>query len=158
MGNPFLHVELMSNDVGNAKSYYGRLFDWKFEEMPMSDGSYTMIKVGEGTGGGLMKNPIPGASSAWLAYVLVSDIKAATSKARSLGASVMKDVTALLVAFILDAAPGGVPSPGRQVNHRWLDEFRGWVYGLGYGAQLGLVLDSRPCVAAASVCSAISII
>ncbi len=93
MGNPFVHVELMSNDVGNAKSFYGRLFDWKFEEMPMSDGSYTMIKVGEGTGGGLMKNPIPGASSAWLAYVLVSDIKSATAKARSLGATVMKDVT-----------------------------------------------------------------
>ena len=93
MGNPFVHVELMSNDVGNAKAFYGRLFDWKFEEMPMSDGSYTMIKVGEGTGGGLMKNPIPGASSAWLAYVLVSDIKSATAKARSLGATVMKDVT-----------------------------------------------------------------
>src|SRR2546428_12952379 len=92
MGNPFVHVELMSNDVGNAKSFYGRLFDWKFEEMPMSDGSYTMIKVGEGTGGGLMKNPIPGASSAWLAYVLGRGIKAPTSKARSLGRSGMKDV------------------------------------------------------------------
>ena len=93
MSNPFVHVELMSNDVGNAKSFYGKLFDWTFEDMPMGDRTYTMIRVGEGTGGGLMTNPIPGASSAWLAYVLVDDIKAATSKARSLGAKVMKDVT-----------------------------------------------------------------
>jgi uncharacterized protein len=93
MSNPFVHVELMSNDVGKTKAFYGTLFDWKFEDMPMGDIPYTMIRVGEGTGGGLMKNPIPGASSAWLAYVLVGDIKAATSKARSLGANVMKDVT-----------------------------------------------------------------
>ena len=31
-----------------------------------------------------------------------------------------------------------VPGPRRQVNERWLDEYRGWVYGLGFGAQLGL--------------------
>jgi predicted enzyme related to lactoylglutathione lyase len=93
MGNPFVHVELMSTDVGKAKSFYGKLFDWKLEDMPMGDMTYTMIRVGEGTGGGLMKNPVPGAPSSWLAYVLVDDLKAATSKAKSLGATVMKDVT-----------------------------------------------------------------
>src|SRR5437588_7271839 len=30
-----------------------------------------------------------------------------------------------------------VPGPRRQVDERWLDEFRGWVYGLGFGAQMG---------------------
>jgi predicted enzyme related to lactoylglutathione lyase len=93
MGNPFVHVELMSNDVGKAKTFYGKLFDWKLEDMPIGDMTYTMIKVGEGTGGGMMKNPIPGAPSAWMAYVLVDDLKAATAKAKSLGANVMKDVT-----------------------------------------------------------------
>src|SRR3984893_18638861 len=93
MDNPFVHVELMSTDVGKAKSFYGKLFDWKQVDMPMVDMTYTMIRVGEGTGGGLMKNPIPGAPSSWLAYVLVDDLKAATSKAKSLGATVMKDVT-----------------------------------------------------------------
>jgi len=44
---------------------------------------------------------------------------------------------ALLVAVALDLLRA-VPGPRRQVNERWLDEFRGWVYGLGYGAQLGL--------------------
>ena len=31
----------------------------------------------------------------------------------------------------------GVPTLHRQVDERWLTEFRGWVYGLGFGAQLG---------------------
>ncbi len=93
MGNPFVHVELMANDVGKAKSFYGKLFDWKLEDMPIGDMTYTMIQVGEGTGGGLMKNPIPNAPSAWLAYVQVGDLKAATGKAKSLGATVMKDAT-----------------------------------------------------------------
>jgi len=53
--------------------------------------TYTIIKVGEGTGGGLMKNPIPNAPSMWVAYVDVNDLQAATSKAKSLGAKVMKD-------------------------------------------------------------------
>jgi uncharacterized protein len=96
MANPFVHVELNTTDVAKAKSFYGKLFDWKLEDVPMPEGSYTMIQVGEGTGGGLMKHPIPGAPSAWLAYVLVDDVKAATSKAKSLGATVMKDVTEVM--------------------------------------------------------------
>jgi hypothetical protein len=45
---------------------------------------------------------------------------------------------AALLALAIDAGPLRVPGPDRQVNERWLDEFRGWVYGLGFGAQLGL--------------------
>ena len=87
MANPFVHVELDTPDVAKAKAFYGKLFDWKLEDVPMGDGTtYTMIGVGEGTGGGMMKNPMPNAPSIWLAYVLVDDIKAATQKARSLGA------------------------------------------------------------------------
>jgi len=55
--------------------------------------TYTMIQPGEGTGGGLMQQPVPGAPSTWLAYVVVDDVKAATEKAKSLGARVMKDVS-----------------------------------------------------------------
>ncbi len=45
---------------------------------------------------------------------------------------------ALLAAIVLDAGAHSIPGPRRQVNERWLDEYRSWVYGLGYGAQLGL--------------------
>jgi len=94
MGNPFVHVELASTDVPKSKAFYGKLFDWQLEDADMGPaGTYTLIKVGEGTGGGMMKQLMPNAPSAWLAYVLVDDIKAATEKAKSLGATVIKDVT-----------------------------------------------------------------
>ena len=94
MSNPFCHVELNTTDVKKAKDFYGKLFNWKLEDIP--GGDYTMIGVGEGTGGGMMKNPIPGAPSFWLSYVLVDDIEASTKKAKSLGAQVMKDVTPVM--------------------------------------------------------------
>jgi predicted enzyme related to lactoylglutathione lyase len=93
MGNPFVHVELMATDVSKAKAFYGKMFDWKLEDMDMGYMTYTMIKVGEGTGGGLMKNPMPNATSMWVVYVNVDDLKAATNKAKSLGAQLVKDVT-----------------------------------------------------------------
>jgi predicted enzyme related to lactoylglutathione lyase len=93
MANPFVHVELSTTDLDKAKTFYGKLFDWKLEDVPMPGGSYTLIGVGQGTGGGMMKQSIPGAPSSWLAYVEVDDIAAATQKAKSLGATVMTDVT-----------------------------------------------------------------
>ena len=96
MANPFVHVELNTTDVAKAKGFYGKLFDWKMEDVPMESGTYTMIGVGDGTGGGLMKHPMPAAPSMWLAYVLVDDIEAATRKAKSLGATVVKDVTEVM--------------------------------------------------------------
>jgi predicted enzyme related to lactoylglutathione lyase len=98
MSNSFVHVELNSTDVDKSKSFYGKLFDWKLEDVPMGDFTYTMIKPGSGPGGGMMKHPVPGAPSAWLAYVQVDDIDAATKKAKSLGATIMKDVTEVMGA------------------------------------------------------------
>ena len=52
MAHPFVHVELMSTDVGKSKSFYGKLFDWTLEDMDMGDMTYTLVKPGEGPGGG----------------------------------------------------------------------------------------------------------
>ena len=94
MANPFVHVELHTTDPAKAKDFYGRLFTWKMEDMQMGPGmTYTMLKPGEGTGGGLMKQMAPGAPSSWLAYVIVDDINASTALAKSLGAQVVTDVT-----------------------------------------------------------------
>jgi hypothetical protein len=42
--------------------------------------------------------------------------------------------------LLLDARPRGwrVPGPRRQVDENWLVTYRGWVYGAGFGAQLGI--------------------
>jgi predicted enzyme related to lactoylglutathione lyase len=112
MPNPFVHVELSTTDVAQAKKFYGKLFDWKMEDIPMGvDAAYTLINVGEGTGGGLVKQMMPGAPSAWLAYVLVDNIEAATAKAKKLGATVVKEVTEIMdtgwLSLIVD--PTGAP-------------------------------------------------
>ncbi|MGH9065654.1 MAG: hypothetical protein ACRD0L_17125 [Acidimicrobiales bacterium] len=46
---------------------------------------------------------------------------------------------AAVVAIGLDAGIGGVavPTVRRQVDERWLSRYRGWVYGVGFGFQLG---------------------
>jgi predicted enzyme related to lactoylglutathione lyase len=112
MANPFVHVELNTTDVEKSKSFYGSLFDWKMEDMSMGDFTYTTIGVGGGTGGGMLKHPMPGAPSTWLAYVDVADIHAATEKARSLGANVVKDVTEVpgmgWFSIILDPTGAGL--------------------------------------------------
>ncbi|MFZ4408444.1 MAG: VOC family protein [Paracraurococcus sp.] len=92
MANPFVHIELSSTDIDASKSFYTGLFDWTLQDVPMANGpTYTMIQVGEGTGGGMVAQMQPGAPSAWLPYVGVEDIKASTAKAASLGATVMLD-------------------------------------------------------------------
>jgi uncharacterized protein len=91
MANPFVHIELLTNDVARAREFYTSLFGWKLEDIPGMD--YAIINVGEGTGGGMMKIPMPDMPSHWLPYVGVEDASAATEKAKSLGATVCKEVT-----------------------------------------------------------------
>jgi hypothetical protein len=43
-------------------------------------------------------------------------------------------------AFDLGVMPFALPTVRRQVDERWLHRYRGWVYGLGFGVQLGLGL------------------
>jgi len=94
MANPFVHIELNTTDPAKAKAFYGALLDWKLEDMDMGGGMiYTMIGVGEGTGGGMMKHPMPGAPSLWIPYILVSDVAGSTQKAKDAGGTIIKDVS-----------------------------------------------------------------
>jgi hypothetical protein len=90
MSNPFVHLELSTPDTAKAKEFYGKLFNWSFTDNDMGGGMvYTTFKPAEGPGGGMMT--MPGAPTHWLAYVGVEDIHAATDKAKSLGATVIRE-------------------------------------------------------------------
>jgi len=50
MPNPFVHVELYTQDLEKSKKFYTAMFDWKLEDAPGME--YTMINVGEGRAAG----------------------------------------------------------------------------------------------------------
>jgi predicted enzyme related to lactoylglutathione lyase len=93
MANSFVHVELNTTDPAKARAFYSKLFSWQLEDMDMGGSTYTMIKPGDGPGGGMQQHPMPGAPSLWLTYINVDDVKASTAKAKTLGAQVIRDVT-----------------------------------------------------------------
>ena len=97
MANPFVHVELHTDGVDKAKAFYGELLDWKLEDVPMGDTTYTMVGVGDGTSGGMMTNPVPDGPSHWVAYVSVDNAATATEKAQELGAKIVVPKTEGLV-------------------------------------------------------------
>lgn len=71
-----------------------------------------------------------------LAFGLGSLITGAASLqgAALAGAVAVATLICVVVAEPLVRRPLGLQ---RQVNERWLDHFRGWVYGAGFGFQLG---------------------
>ena len=89
-------------------------------------------------------------------YVMGSVLGGATRGALlgSLGALVPSELrpsatmTTLVLATLLALAAASeagrmrvpVPSLSRQVNEDWLDQYRGWVIGFGFGYQLGLAV------------------
>jgi predicted enzyme related to lactoylglutathione lyase len=88
----FVHHELSTNDPSAAKKFYKGLFGWKFTDFKQADGSvYQMFTTDDKEGGGIQKNPMPGAPSAWLQYVGVKSVKKAMAKAVKLGGKSLLD-------------------------------------------------------------------
>lgn len=72
MANPIIHFELMVADPAATRAFYGRVFDWKFDETSFP--GYTMINTGKEPGGGLMARPPGAPMSALNLYFAVADI------------------------------------------------------------------------------------
>ena len=86
-------VEANVDDPKAAQAFYGQVFGWSFDEMPMPQGSYAMAKRGGTQAAGLMKLAAEakkmGAPSHWLAYVSCEDTDKSTEKAKQLGGKVL---------------------------------------------------------------------
>jgi len=112
MANPFVHIELTTDNPGKAKEFYGALFSWGLEDQPMPQGTYTMVKAGDGPGGGIMAKPGPEVPTAWTPYVEVDSVDATVAKARKLGAKIIRDKTPIpqmgAFAILLDPTGGAI--------------------------------------------------
>jgi hypothetical protein len=88
MPNPFIHIELQTQDLVKAKAFYSALFDWRFDDIPGM--KYTMVEVGEGTGGGMMQAKEPGPRSQWIPFIQVDDVHGTAERVRALGGMILK--------------------------------------------------------------------
>jgi hypothetical protein len=90
MANPFVHIELSTDDPAAAQKFYKSVFDWKFSAAPGMP-SYTMLNTGAPPGGAVGGKMMPGQPTAWLNYVGVADVKKTVAKAKAAGATIIVD-------------------------------------------------------------------
>jgi len=95
MHGAFSWCELMTTNPEAAKKFYTELLGWTAEEMPMEGMTYTVLKAGEESVGGIM--PVPpeaqGTPPHWGAYITVKDVDAVAKKAQELGAKTLVPLT-----------------------------------------------------------------
>jgi predicted enzyme related to lactoylglutathione lyase len=83
---PVVHLELHTGDQPAARAFYAAMCGWRPERIDTPHGSYLALEMGRGVGGGIVE--CEAARALWLPYVAVGDVRRATERARSLGASI----------------------------------------------------------------------
>lgn len=92
----FCWIELCSSQIDKAIPFYESLMGWQANTIPMPEGDpYTMFQLDDSPVGGAFKMPAEmserGVPPHWNAYVLVDNIDEMTSKAKTLGAVIIKE-------------------------------------------------------------------
>jgi predicted enzyme related to lactoylglutathione lyase len=86
--------ELISADPAVAKSFYGEVFGWTFDDVDMG-APYTIIKRGEVMEGGLFQKPDEIPASMWLIYFQVADLNRTLADVSRLGGQPLHEVIAV---------------------------------------------------------------
>jgi uncharacterized protein len=114
----FYWNELMARDVEKAKTFYSSSVGWKFDAMPMAEGTYWVAKMDDKPVGGIF--PMSGANFVgvpehWIPYLAVDNVDARLQKAIAAGARVMRQ-------------PFDVPEVGRiAILHEPGGAVIGWI-------------------------------
>ena len=85
------YVELITPDQAAAKEFYGPLFGWEFDDVPMGDDGYyvTFAKEGDSVGGiGGQMPGLEGHPAFWGVYLAVDDVDATTARVADAGGKV----------------------------------------------------------------------
>ena len=88
----FVWFEYVSKQAPKAQGFFGELFGWSKQNVPMPGGDYTMIVLGERTIGGYLDTPsgVPERAH-WLSHLRVDRAADAAAKVESLGGKIMKE-------------------------------------------------------------------
>jgi len=82
-----VHLELHTGDLQGAEALYRGLLGWETQRYECDRGSYLEVALSPEIGGGIVEcathHPV------WLPYVQVSEVRRATERARTLGATVL---------------------------------------------------------------------
>lgn len=100
--------ELMTDDEGAAVAFYQQVVGLTTTTMEISEGIYTMFKVGEDTVGGTAA-ALPGVPHHWHVYFAVEDAYAAAQRATELGGTVVNgpvDTSIGVMAMLRDPQGG----------------------------------------------------
>lgn len=79
--------ELWAKDGEEACRFYGELFGWRTQGMPMEpQGTYHLQLLGEHLAAGITQNPNPDSVARWITYFQVDDLAVSTQRALQLRA------------------------------------------------------------------------
>jgi predicted enzyme related to lactoylglutathione lyase len=94
--------ELITDDAARAGAFYGQVFGWSEDRVPMANGTYTVFKKSDAQAAGMMQATpdMRLTHPYWLVYFAVEDCDAIATKAKQLGGQIRK-------------APADIPHIGR---------------------------------------------
>jgi predicted enzyme related to lactoylglutathione lyase len=81
----FAWRELVTSDVAAAKRFYGEVFGWSSQEVPMGGMNYTMFAANGVDVAGAMPLPMKDVPPHWYGYVTVEDVDAGATRAAAAG-------------------------------------------------------------------------
>jgi predicted enzyme related to lactoylglutathione lyase len=87
----FSWTDLGAADAEAAKCFYGGLFGWSFEDMPIPGGGFYSIARLDGKEAAAIYGMRAEQPPAWLSYITVEDVDAAAARAAELGASAIQE-------------------------------------------------------------------
>jgi predicted enzyme related to lactoylglutathione lyase len=104
--------ELMCRDAAASREFYGQLFGWEYEDMPMDGVDYTLVKAHGEQAGGMMPmtgEMWEGVPEHWMVYFAVDDCDAFAAKASETGGTVCVPPTEIPVGkfAVLNDPQGG---------------------------------------------------
>ena len=100
----FIFATLVTPDLAAAKSFYGRLFGWTFQDVPGGNAPYAQAMLNGDTVGALVQKPMPPGERrqpAWIQYLATTDVDAAAAATTSAGGRVL-------------SKPHDLPNRGRE--------------------------------------------